>query len=52
MVILDIAELKYKILYEIHDSPFASHIGRDKTNELARKCAYWKNMRKEVAEYI
>eukprot|EP01018_Ginkgo_biloba_P004724 Gb_28015 [translate_table: standard] len=52
VIIPDIAELKYKILYEIHDSPFSSHIGRDKTFESAKKYVYWKNMRKEVAKYI
>eukprot|EP01018_Ginkgo_biloba_P003633 Gb_16330 [translate_table: standard] len=52
VVILDIAEVKYKILYEIHESPFASHIGRDKTYESTRKYVYWKNMQKEIAEYI
>ena len=52
VIVPDIAELKYKILFEIHDSPFASHTGRDKTYEAAKKYVYWKNMRKEISEYI
>eukprot|EP01018_Ginkgo_biloba_P018968 Gb_14602 [translate_table: standard] len=52
VIVPDVAELKYKILYEIHDSPFASHTGRDKTYEASKKYVYWKNMRKEIAEYI
>ena len=46
IVVPDIAELKYKILFELHDSPFASHVGRDKTYEVAKKYVYWKNMKK------
>eukprot|EP01018_Ginkgo_biloba_P039789 Gb_05221 [translate_table: standard] len=52
IVVQDIAELKYKILFELHDSPFASHVGRDKTYEVARKYVYWKNMKKEVSDYV
>jgi len=52
IVVPDIAELKYKLLFELHDSPFASHVGRDKTYEAARKYVYWKNMKKEVVDYV
>eukprot|EP01018_Ginkgo_biloba_P010329 Gb_18718 [translate_table: standard] len=47
LIILDIVKIKYNILYEIHDSPFASHIGRAKT-----KYVYWKNMKREIVEYV
>eukprot|EP01018_Ginkgo_biloba_P010333 Gb_18705 [translate_table: standard] len=40
IVVPNIAELKYKILFELHDCPFASHVKRDKTYEAKRKYVY------------
>eukprot|EP01018_Ginkgo_biloba_P010339 Gb_18720 [translate_table: standard] len=52
IVVPDITKLKYKILFELHDNPFASDVGRDKTYEAAKKYVYWKNMKKEVVDYV
>jgi len=51
-MVLDMVELKYKILYELPDSPFASYVSRDNTFESTEKYIYYKNMKKEVANYI
>eukprot|EP01018_Ginkgo_biloba_P018667 Gb_31742 [translate_table: standard] len=54
IIVPNIAKLKYKILFELRDSPFVSHVGRDTTYKVAKKYVYWKNMnmKKEVSNYV
>ena len=43
---------KEAILWLMHDHPTAGHFGIEKTYEKISKRFYWKNMKKEIEEYI
>src|SRR5215469_8337776 len=40
------------IMYMMHDHPTSAHFGINATYEKIRERYYWKNMRKDVEEYI
>ncbi|MBW0525801.1 hypothetical protein O181_065516 [Austropuccinia psidii MF-1] len=39
------------ILHECHDSVAAGHISKDRTLERVKTCCWWRNWKKDVAEY-
>ena len=45
-------DLKYKIVYEVHDTPVAGHLGREKTYSLLSASFYWPRMYKWVSHYV
>jgi len=47
----DNKELKQKIIRACHDSPYAGHMGRDRTLALARRYYFWPDMATYVKEY-
>ena len=46
------AELRTRILRELHDAPTGGHLGRDKTMEQVKRRFYWPGMDKTIAEYV
>ena len=44
--------IKAEILQRFHDDPLAGHFGVNRTEELIQRHFHWKNMRKEIQEYI
>ena len=44
--------LRAEILYLFHDSPMASHVGRDKMLSLLGQRFYWEGWQKDVAQWI
>ena len=46
------SELKKIIMKEMHNVPYAGHLGYHKTLKIVKKEFYWPCMNKEVAMYI
>ena len=46
------ATVKAEILRHFHDDPLAGHFGVNRTEELIQRHFHWKNMRKEIQEYV
>ena len=44
--------IKAEILRHFHDDPLAGHFGVNRTEELIQRQFHWKNMRKEIQEYV
>ncbi len=44
--------VKTEILYECHDIPIAGHGGAAKTSALVQRTFYWKNLHRDVIEYV
>ena len=44
--------LQEKVLWILHDSPTAGHLGVDRTESRFKENYYWPNMRKIIAQYI
>ncbi|KAA0039564.1 reverse transcriptase [Cucumis melo var. makuwa] len=44
-------DLYKKLLYECHDTLWASHLGWQQTYALLKKCYFWSNMRDDVMQY-
>jgi hypothetical protein len=51
LVIPDIPSIKEKILHLCHDSPYAGHVGRNKTFDLVARLYWWPGVRKDVSLY-
>ena len=47
-----VADLRRVIMDEIHQAPYSSHPGYQKTIAIARKQYFWPRMKKDMAEYI
>ena len=45
-------EVRTLLISEVHDAPMAGHFGMDKTLELLQRYWVWKDMRKDVREYV
>lgn len=45
-------ENQRKILEAYHDTPFGGHQGTDRTTELIKERYYWKNMDKDIEDYV
>ena len=45
-------ELKTRILRSCHDDKTAGHVGTTKTIDLVTRLFYWKNLHREVKEYV
>ena len=52
MCILDIPELKKRVLDEAHRSAFAMHPGNNKMYRNLKQTYWWPKMKKELAEYV
>ena len=45
-------ELKYRILYEAHDTALSGHLGREKTYGSVSQCYWWPKLYKWVSTYV
>ena len=52
LYIPNIAEIKLRVMDEIHKRPYSGHLGYEKMITMIRKDSFWPNMKKEVAEYL
>jgi hypothetical protein len=52
LIIPDDRPLKTRILYEMHDSKVAGHMGMAKTEELVTRLFWWKGIREDVTAYV
>ena len=48
----NVADLRRMVLDEIHQTPYSSHPGYEKTIAIAKKQYFWPRMKKEIVEYI
>ena len=48
----NVADLRRVVMDEIHQAPYSSHPGYQKTIAIARKQYFWLGMKKDMAEYI
>ena len=46
------AEIRTLLISEAHDAPMAGHFGMDKTLELLQRYWTWKDLRKDVRDYV
>ncbi|MEJ1443526.1 integrase zinc binding domain-containing protein, partial [Escherichia coli] len=46
------SDLKYKIMMEAHNTPFAIHPGSTKMYRDLRHTFWWNNMKREIAKFI
>ena len=52
VVVPNVEDLKYKLVYEVHDTPMAGHLGREKTYAGLSSSFWWPKMYKWVAQYV
>ncbi|XP_042958052.1 uncharacterized protein LOC122293563 [Carya illinoinensis] len=52
IVVVSDSAFKTKVLYYIHNSPQAGHMGYHKTLHRAKQDFYWKGMRKDVKTFV
>ena len=52
LVIPSDPSLRLRIMQELHDTPMAGHLGKDKTIEQIKRRFYWSGMDKEITEYV
>ncbi|KAG2864172.1 hypothetical protein PC113_g4821 [Phytophthora cactorum] len=45
-------DLKYRILYEVHDTPVGGHLGREKTYDSVSTMYWWPKLYKWVGTYV
>ena len=45
-------ELKYRILYEAHDTALSGHLGREKTYSSVSQAYWWPKLYKWVSTYV
>ena len=48
----NVVDMRRVIMDEIHQAPYSSHPGYQKTITIARKQYFWPGMKKDMAEYI
>jgi hypothetical protein len=52
LIIPDDRALKTRVLYELHDSKLAGHMGMAKTEELVSRLFWWSGIRDDVMAYV
>ena len=52
LYIPNVAYLRRMVMDEIHQDPYSSHPGYQKTIATARKQYFWLGMKKDIVEYI
>jgi hypothetical protein len=52
LIIPDDRALKTRVLYELHDSRLAGHMGMAKTEEMVTRLFWWKGIREDVTAYV
>ena len=52
LIIPEDRALKTRVLYEMHDSRLAGHMGMAKTEELVTRLFWWKGIREDVTAYV
>ena len=52
LIIPDDRALKTRVLYELHDSRLAGHMGMAKTEEMVTRLFWWRGVREDVAAYV
>ncbi|RAW32370.1 hypothetical protein PC110_g11275, partial [Phytophthora cactorum] len=45
-------DLKYRILYEVHDTPVSGHLGREETYDSVSMMYWWPKLYKWVGTYV
>jgi hypothetical protein len=48
----NVKDLKLMILNEIHNVPYAGHLGYQKTIAVVKSHYFWPGMKKDIVEYI
>lgn len=48
IVVPDVADLRERCLYLHHDTPFAGHLGRDRTMHFVQQTDWWPGLEKHV----
>jgi hypothetical protein len=51
LIVSNIESIKEKILHLCHSSPYAGHVGRNKTYDLVARSYWWPGVRKYVESY-
>ena len=52
LVIPDVHNIRTRILYELHDTPYSGHGGMTKTYRALLSMFWWPNMKHQTSEYI
>ena len=52
IVVPDVGDLRQKCLSLHHDTPFAGHLGRDRTVQLVMRTYWWPGLDKDVRHYV
>ena len=52
IVVPKVGTLRAQILAEEHDTPYAGHVGRDRTYERIDRLFWWPSLREDVTEYV
>lgn len=52
IVLPNMEAMRKHILYELHDTPYSGHPGRDKTLEAVSRLYWWPGMGKDVKAYV
>ena len=52
IVVPDVDDLRQKCLSLHHDTPFAGHLGRDRTMQLVLQTYWWPGLERDVRQYV
>ncbi len=52
IVVPDCGDLRLKLISDFHDTPYAGHLGINKTNRLVSRYYWWPNMVQDVTNYV
>ena len=52
LCVLNVQELKQKLMYEIHNTVFIMHLGGNKMYQDLKYYYWWQGMKKDIAEYV
>lgn len=52
MCVLDVVDLKKKVMEEAHGSKFAIHPGNTKMYQDLKQVYWWPNMKKDIAKFV
>ena len=52
IVVPDNAELRRSIIADLHDTQYAGHYGKDKTQQAVGRLFWWPSLTKDVAKYV
>ena len=52
LCVLNVQELKEKLMYERHNTVFTMHLGGNKMYQGLKQYYWWRGMKKDIAEYV